>query len=266
MSEAKNWSAGARVGFGCGLCVGSLLISFLIPAVRRYVAYEWEVQPKRLFVGRILALVALGVQSGAVINNLIESTNDDFDCKTPGCGNSWEDSSGNPTESVSRYIMMKGVFSTVALMLVQQSIFWVPEALRGLTTLAWLVAISAIEYIGWYIPYMAGAGPFQWESELYRVFQYLPMICAIVAVWPYYRYNDTLLGPKSEDSLTGDVVPDSVKVNYHSLSPQSDHADEPSTTIANNSTLLRTTSNEAPSGGDDRANRSDTMADDFFRT
>ena len=101
---ADEWSPAARCGFGIGLCVAILVIALLIPVVRQYLLTEWENQPKvlapsstrlltaalqRLFIGRLLALASFGIQSGAIVNNFIQATNSDFDCKTSGCGNSW---------------------------------------------------------------------------------------------------------------------------------------------------------------------------------
>ena len=115
----------ARLGVGVGVFFGGLIIAAAVPQARMFIRYEYETQPKRLFIARILALVAFAISFGAVVNELIEATSKSYNCVEEGCGNDWKDSSGDSIQTVSRYVMMKGAINTLSVLVVQQMICWV---------------------------------------------------------------------------------------------------------------------------------------------
>merc|ERR1712070_703587 len=212
MGGADEWSPQARLGFGLGIFVGFLLLAGLIPQARRFVAYEFETQPKRLFVARISALIGFAVSFGAWVNDVIEAGSKSYDCVDKGCGSGWDN------ESASRYVMMKGAINTLSVILVQQIIFWVPAGLRGLTTFTILLVLTANHIIAFYVPFSVDAGPYGWDTELYRVCQFMPMVVAVVLLWPYYTYNDTIYNFRgaqdADDVISGIGVPDSLRTSY----------------------------------------------------
>eukprot|EP00656_Telonema_subtile_P029591 TRINITY_DN32696_c0_g1_i3.p1 TRINITY_DN32696_c0_g1~~TRINITY_DN32696_c0_g1_i3.p1 ORF type:complete len:276 (+),score=33.38 TRINITY_DN32696_c0_g1_i3:134-961(+) len=272
---AQNWTPVERVGLGFGIVIFAGLVIALVPAVRRFVVYEYEVAHRRLFLARSLALLSFSLQCGDWLNNIIQSTNDDLNCIQVGCGNSWKDADGDETHTITRYLIMKGAFASMACMLTQQSILWAPAALRGITLLTILLIVSGIQWFGWYLPFAFGAGPYRWDTELYKVAQILPMVAAIALVWPFYRYNDTvwisLDGDEADPQL---AVPDSFRVGQHDK-------DEPDlatrwnrvTTEEDGGGLSRqgtsTLNYGAAAGRADTENlptsRSNTMGEDFFR-
>ena len=115
----------ARLGVGVAVFVSVLLGAAVVPAARRFIAYEFETQPKRLFIARILALTAFAISFGAWVNDVTEAGSDSYNCVAEGCGNDWKASNGDSSETVSRFVMMKGAINTLSVLLVQQILFWV---------------------------------------------------------------------------------------------------------------------------------------------
>merc|ERR1712159_630169 len=168
MSGAEEWSVGARFGLGIGISVVTCIFALLAPPVRRYLAYEWESSHissngRLLMLARALAWISFTIQVGALTNQFAAAGNDAFQCVEPGCGKAkWELIDGSQTEKMSNYLIFNGCFYQLAVMLVQQALFWVPPVLRGQSIFYCLLSLVLIEYLGWYVPYIFGYGPFEY--------------------------------------------------------------------------------------------------------
>eukprot|EP00658_Telonema_sp_P-2_P030069 TRINITY_DN22776_c0_g1_i2.p1 TRINITY_DN22776_c0_g1~~TRINITY_DN22776_c0_g1_i2.p1 ORF type:complete len:261 (+),score=66.24 TRINITY_DN22776_c0_g1_i2:130-912(+) len=204
-STAEDWGVGERFGLGAGVSVGACAFALLVPAVRRYLMYEWESSDWRLLIARALAWTSFVVQVGSLTNDFIMSGNDDFNCIAQGCGPAgWETIDGTSTRKMSNYLMYNGCFYQLAIMVLQQGLFWVTATLRGQSIYWCLVWLVTVEYLGWYVPYIWSYGPFNYLTEIYKVCQWMPMVVAVVLLFPYYAYNDTILTGNGENQLMDD--------------------------------------------------------------
>jgi len=150
---SDRFTGAERVGIGIAIVIFCIGMFLLVPGLRRYLAYEIEINKKdnmSILVARGLAMLAFLFQAGDIFNNFFMSTDSDFQCITPGCGNNWEDIHGNPTRFISNFVMFKGTAATLAIAVTQQVLLWLTPNLRGLTLYFVLIFISVVQYVSWY--------------------------------------------------------------------------------------------------------------------